>query len=128
MDGAGRRWKGRDPAGGEGGGSFSGTAHLKYRYVFIRLQSQSFEQHPRRHVRGAADAADADAFAFELLRRADRFMDDQLIGKRVDETADGDEIGAADNRVGDGAAGDIADFDRPGNQSGDVGRRGRNED
>src|SRR4030095_767161 len=55
-------------------------------------------------------------------------MNDQLIGKRVDETADGNEISAPDNRVGDAATGNIADFDRAGNQGGDVGRRGRDED
>jgi hypothetical protein len=36
-------------------------------------------------------------------------MNDQLIGKSVDETTDS-ETGSADNRVGDGAAGDIADL------------------
>jgi len=118
MDGAGRRWKGRDPAGGEGGGSFSGTAHLKDGDVFIRLEPQSLEQYPCRHIRGAADAADADAFTFELLRGADGLMNDQLIGKRVDETTDGDEIGAA---------GDIADLDGPRHESSDVRRRSRNE-
>src|SRR5439155_5460435 len=38
------------------------------------------------------------------------------------------EISAPDNRVGDATTGNIADFDRAGNQGGDVGRRGRNED
>ena len=84
-------------------------------HVLIRFQAQSFEQHPRCNIRGAADAADANTFAFELLGSADRLMNDQLIGKSVDETADGDEIGSADHRVGDGAAGDIADLDGPRN-------------
>jgi hypothetical protein len=78
-------------------------------YVFVRLQPQPFEQYARRHVRRAADAADTNAFAFKLLGRTDRFMNDQLIGKSVDETTDS-ETGSADNRVGDGAAGDIADL------------------
>jgi hypothetical protein len=128
LDGTGRRRKSRDLAGGEGCGSFSRAADLKDRHVFVRLQPQSFEQDSSRDVRGATDTADADAFAFELLGCADRLVNDQLIGKSVDETTDGNQARSADNRIGGGAAGDIADLDGARDESGDVRRRGWNKD
>jgi hypothetical protein len=108
--------------------SLARAADLKDGNIFVGFEPESLEQHPRRHVRRAADAADADAFAFELLRRANGFMNNQLVGKRVDEAADGDERRAADHSIGDAPAGDICDFHRAGDQSGNVGGRRRDED
>ena len=112
MNGPRRRRKCDDLSAGKSRSSLARAADLKDSDIFIGLEAEPFQQHPRRNVRGAADATDADALSFELLRRADRLVNDQFIGQRVDETADGDQIGAADHRVSNTATGDIADLDR----------------
>ena len=40
------------------------TADPEDDHVLVRFQVQSFQQHPRCNIRGAADAADANTFCF----------------------------------------------------------------
>jgi hypothetical protein len=72
------RWRGKadDPSGAKRRRAFRRATHLKNRDIADRLQSQAFDQHPGSDIRGAANAADADAFPFQILRRLDRLLDD----------------------------------------------------
>ena len=83
---------------------FRGTADLKNRDIFVRLQPQGLEENSGRNIRGASYSANADAFALQVLGRFDRFVNDQLVRQGVDERADADQIGAADRRIREGAA------------------------
>ena len=77
---------------------------MKDRHIFVRLQPQGLEKNSSRDIRRASDAANADAFALQVLGRFDRFVNDQLVRQGVDERADADQIGAADRRIREGAA------------------------
>ena len=120
-------WRGGesgDLAGAKSRGPFAAAAHLYDRHVFVRFQSKMFEKHPRDHVRRTADAADADAFATQLLLGLDRLLHDQLIGQCIHKTG-GDQIRAADRSAGDGAAGAVAEFELTRDENGDIGGRSR---
>ena len=128
LDRPGRRGEAGDSAGAESGCPFRGAADLENRHIFVRLQPQSLEKHSGRNIRGTPHSANADAFALQILRRFDRFVDDQVVGKRVDEGADANQIGPANRGIREGAPGDIANFDVPCNDSGHVRCRAGDED
>jgi len=86
--------KAGDLAAAKCGGALARAADLNDRHVLVRFESQALEQHSCRDVGGAANPADADAFPFELLFGFDRFLNDQLIGRCIDEASNRDQVAA----------------------------------
>src|ERR1044071_7568488 len=128
MDRAGRRWKRSDPSRTECCCSFSRTTNLQDRDVFIRFELQLLQKHASGYIGRAPDSTDPQALTLKLLRRANRFVDDQFVGQRVDETTYRNHTRAADRSISCGATGNIADRYRARNDSRDGRCRGRNKD
>src|SRR4030095_3074456 len=92
----------------ESGGALRRPPNLEDLYVFHRSQVQPFQQFPRGHVGGAAEAADADGLSFQVFGRLDAVEDYKLVGQYVDHAAHAHRIGAAHRGVGDATASGIA--------------------
>jgi hypothetical protein len=117
------RWRGEagNLTRAKGRGPLAGAAYLEDRDVFIGFEAEVLQKNSGDDVGGTADAADANALAFELLRRFDRVLNDQLIGQSIHEAGDSDQVGAAYGGAGDRAAGAVAEFELTRDENGNIG-------
>src|SRR5207249_5134121 len=121
------RWrrKAGDSAAAKRAGPLRRAADLQYQHVFDRFKPQSFDQNPRCHVRCATHAADSNAFAFELLCRFNRFLNDQLIRERVEKASDHYKARASHMGAGNSSSRCIPNGNIAGDDASDSCRRAR---
>src|SRR5262252_1550018 len=118
-----RRWKPDDPAAAKCRRSFARAANLNDRHIPYRPQSKSFYQHPRGHIRRAAQSADTDAFSSEVFHRFYRLLNYQFIRQRVDVTRGHHETGASDYRACNRTSRGVYDLNIAGNHACNAGCR-----